>query len=578
MSQTGNLGSQGSLGRGAKVRSLRTKTSSRLRSLLDEQLRFHSLLMRLSATFVNLPAEMVDSQIEEGVRQIVDFLGVDRSSLAQFCEHGRGLRVTHSYAVPGLPPLQHADLAALWPWYTARIRVGDVLRFTRLPDDLPEAAEQEREHIVRYGGPRSHLSVPISVGKSVIGVIGFEAFQREREWPDDLVHSLQLVGEILGNALARKQADLALRESEARFRRMADAAPVMIWMSGPDKGCSYVSKSWLDFTGRRVEQDLGNGWSESVHPADVRQCIETYSQAFDARQAFRVKYRVRHFDGEYRWVLDTGVPRFGSDGTFEGYIGSCIDITDEKRAEDESRDLREQLAKVGRATLMGELTASIAHEVNQPLCAIVSNAEAIQRMLSDGGFVLEELLEGLRDIVQDSQRASAVVARIRSFLERAPGDHSLVDINDLIREVDALIHSKMVRRSVAVELDLDLNIPPVLGDRIQLQQVMLNFMINAADAMDGVASDKRRLTVQSSVDESRNVTIAIKDTGVGVNPGDANRIFEAFFTTKPGGLGMGLAICRRIVETHGGRIWTTSNGQCGSTFCVALPAVGETAL
>src|SRR5262249_12300221 len=163
------------------------------------------------------------------------------------------------------------------------------------------------------------------------------------DWPNALVQSLQLIGEVFANALARKRADIALRESEGRFRRMADTAPVMVWMSGPDKLCTYVNQPLLDFTGQPLPSQLGDGWSAGVHPDDVEHCLDEYRRAFDARQAFRMEYRLRRFDGEYRWVVDTGVPRFDTDGTFEGYIGSCIDLTEQKRAEEALRESEARL-------------------------------------------------------------------------------------------------------------------------------------------------------------------------------------------------------------------------------------------
>src|SRR5262249_29223630 len=271
--------------------------------------------------------DQIDSQIEYGLRHLVEFLSIERSSLGQFSEDGSELLVTHSYTVPGFTPFPRVNLASLWPWYTAKLRAGEVLRYSRLPDGLPPEAVHEREYCLQ-GGPRSTLAIPFKVGESVLGAIGFGSWQREREWPDDLVQSLQLVGEVFANALSRKRADLALREREGRFRRMADTAPVMVWMSGPDKLCTYFNKPLLDFTGRPLHHQLGDGWSASVHPDDLPRCLDTYHRAFDARQEFRMEYRLRRFDGEFRWVLDAGVPRFEPDGTFEGYIGSCVDISD----------------------------------------------------------------------------------------------------------------------------------------------------------------------------------------------------------------------------------------------------------
>jgi PAS domain S-box-containing protein len=384
--------------------------------------------------------------------------------------------------------------------------------------------------------------------------------------------------------------NIALAESEGRFRLMADAAPVMIWMSGPDKLCTYFNKPWLDFTGRPLQRQLGNGWSEGVHPDDLQRCLDTYVQAFDARQGFRMEYRLQRFDGEYRWILDTGVPQFEADGTFAGYIGSCIDITDQKRVEEalresearlrallesteEARSWREQFLRVRRATLMGEMAASIAHEVNQPLCAIVSNAQALQHAFAAGGCDRDEVRETLQDIIQDGQRASAVIARIRGFLQKAPAERSPVNVNDLIREMSKLMQAGMARREVVVKLELAEQVPPVLGDRVQLQQVILNLMTNSADAMERAPKESRALVIRSSGDGAGTAAVTVTDAGVGLDPRNSDRVFDAFFTTKPGSLGMGLAVCKSIVEAHGGKIWARPNDGPGATIEFRLPAI-----
>jgi two-component system, LuxR family, sensor kinase FixL len=676
---------------------------SRLQDLLNERLRFETLLSRLSTTFIHLPAEDVDGLIERGLHQIVEFLGIDRSSLYQFSGNGDELVVTHSSATAGFAAFPRMNVAAMLPWYAAKLRRGEVLRFSRLPDELPPEAVNEREYCLRSGF-RAHLVIPFHVGESIQGGLAFGSFSEQRDWPDDLVQSLRLVGQIFANALARKQSDLAVRASEERFRLMADTAPVMVWMSGRDKLCTYFNQDWLDFTGQAVERQLGNGWSAGVHPDDFERCLDTYLRAFDARQRFRMEYRLRRFDGQYRWILDTGVPRFEADGTFEGYIGSCVDINDQKEvaetlretesrlrfllestqafpweadaqswrftyvgpqaaqqfgypldawygdhfwtdhlhpddrdwavaffreraqgsadfdfecrmlaaggrvvwihdivhvvhekgsprmlrgfmldvtarhhAEEETRSLRDQLAHVGRVSMMGELTASIAHEVNQPLCAIVSNAQALQRMLGAGVFDLEDVRAALRDITQDGQRASAVIARIRGFLQKASVQRSPVPINDLIREVAELVRTEMARRGVAVKLELADTPRPVLGDRIQIQQVILNLLANGADAMDRVPSNLRELVLGSSVDTEGTVTVAVTDAGIGLDPRAIGRVFDAFFTTKPGSLGMGLAICKSIVEAHGGRIEVIPRAGRGTTFQFTLPAAREAA-
>src|SRR5438876_5589247 len=233
----------------------------------------------------------------------------------------------------------------------------------------------------------------------------------------------------------RKHAEEALRESEARFRTVADAAPVMIWMSGTDKLCNFFNKGWLDFTGRMVEQELGNGWAAGVHTYDLEHCLEIYGSSFDARQPFTMEYRLRRNDGEYRWILDIGTPRFSDNGEFLGYIGSCIDLTERKQAELDHQLQNMELARVGRVSLMGELAASLAHEVNNPLGAMVTNANAGQRLIARGNVETEELKDLLVDIVADGHRAREVIEGIRNMVRKEKTIHSLVRVNEIVRDL-----------------------------------------------------------------------------------------------------------------------------------------------
>jgi PAS domain S-box-containing protein len=321
-------------------------------------MRFETLLAELSAAFVNLPAGQVDSQIEAALRRLVEFLGMDCGGLAEVQADRKQLRITHSYHTPGNPPSTHTVLDNELPWYTKTIYRGESLRLGSLPDDLPPEATAERQCCIR-ARMKSHVMIPLKVMDVVVGAIGFASFHSYRDWPDELIQQLRLVGEIFTNALARKRADIVLHESEGRFRLMAETAPMMVWMSGPDKLCTYVNKHWLDFTGRPLERQLGDGWSESVHPDDLQRCLYTYREAFDTQQPFRMEYRLRRFDGKYRWILDTGVPRFGFDGTFAGYMGSCIDVNDQKQVEEALR-VREQSLRQTREGLR-KLAAKLLH-------------------------------------------------------------------------------------------------------------------------------------------------------------------------------------------------------------------------
>ncbi len=370
----------------------------------------------------------------------------------------------------------------------------------------------------------------------------------------------------------RRQAGQALRESEERFHIMADTAPVMVWRAGADALCDFFNKPWLKFTGRAMEQELGHGWAAGVHPDDLERCRQTYGEAFDARTAFRMEYRLRRFDGEYRWVLDSGVPRVGSDGSFAGYIGSCVDITDRKQAELEVQQQRQELAHLTRVAILGEMSGTLAHELNQPLAAIMTNAQTAQRLLAGPSVDMAEMREILKDIVEDDHRAAEVIRRVRTLLKKGGTEFQALDLGEIVRETLGLAHSELMTRHVKVNLRVARDLPVVRGDRVQLQQVVLNLIVNACEAMTATAPTERTLTATvATADGDRTVQVSLQDRGDGMPPFVLDRLFEPFVTTKEQGLGLGLSICRSIITAHNGRLWAANNADGGATLCFALP-------
>jgi PAS domain S-box-containing protein len=373
----------------------------------------------------------------------------------------------------------------------------------------------------------------------------------------------------------RKIAEEELRESEARFRTVADAAPVLIWMSGPDKLCNFFNKGWLDFTGRTMEQELGNGWAQGVHSDDLDHCHEVYETFFDARQPFTMEYRLRRNDGEYRWVLDSGTPRFAPDGAFLGYIGSCIDITERKQAELEHQRQNMELARVGRVAVMGELAASLAHEVNNPIGAIVANASTGQRLIAAGKIEIEELKDLLADIVADGRRAGEVVQGIRNMTRKDKPRRSITQINDTIQDLLRIVHAEALGRDVTVAVEVDPTGGRVVADRVQLLQVLLNLTLNGFEAMSAMRPDARRLVIHAGSNGNGEIVVSVRDSGPGFPAGIAEQLFEPFFSTKAEGTGMGLAISRSIIEAHGGTLSGENCDDGGACFTIRLPEAKE---
>jgi PAS domain S-box-containing protein len=372
--------------------------------------------------------------------------------------------------------------------------------------------------------------------------------------------------------IERKHSQEQLLESEARFQVMADTAPVLIWMTGTDGLCNYFNKPWLEFTGRTMDQEVGTGWTKGVHPDDVQGCFDVFLPAFHTRQPFRMEYRLRRADGEYRWVIESGIPRYAG-GEFAGYIGSNIDITDLKRAAEERERLRQvksELAHLNRVTTMGELTASIAHEIKQPISAAHTNAKTCLRWLGRDQPDIEEAREAVSRIIQDVTRASEIISRIRGLFKKGEPERGSVDVNEVIGEMISLLRSEAVRHAISVHTELAPELPKVSADRVQLQQVLMNLMLNGIEAISAgkVAGD---LTIRSQQDPENRVLISVSDSGVGLPPDRAHKVFDAFFTTKPQGIGMGLSLSRSIIEAHGGRLWATGNPDRGATFQFTLP-------
>ena len=312
------------------------------------------------------------------------------------------------------------------------------------------------------------------------------------------------------------------------------------------------------------------------HSEDTEQHMKKYNIAVAEGQPFESEVRLRRAsDGQYRWFLIRVTPLRDEAGNVVKWYGFISDIEDRKRAEQERERLRKleaELAHMNRVSTMGELTASIAHEINQPLTVVVSNANACARMLSTASPDLDEVRLAVGDIADYGRRASEVLARIRGQLKKSASAKSSLNIGDVIVEVLPLLRGELEKRRTKLDTHLQSDLPLVLGDRIELQQVLINLLMNGIESMTSIMDRPRVLTVQSRVVESGEVEVAVRDCGVGISVNQMRSLFDPFFTTKPGGMGMGLPISRSIIEAHGGKLWASSNANCGATFQFTLPA------
>jgi PAS domain S-box-containing protein len=436
------------LPRGQFVAIIRDVTDQvRLESSLSERLAFEVLLSDFSARFASLGTNEVDQEIEAWQHRLVELLGVERSSFAELLPSG-GLQVTHSYAVPGFESYPRVLASETLPWLSAQALAGRTLVFSRLPDDFPEEAVQERQMAVSVG-MKSALMIPLRIGDSLRCVLTFGALRRRREWPEELVAQLRVVGEVFANAVARRQAEERLR----------------------------------------------------------RQQLE--------------------------------------------------------------------LAHVGRLAAAGELAAMIAHELTQPLTAIVSNAQAAGGLLAGDAPESVEAREALDDIVADGLRASEIIRRLRRLIRKGELDVAAADLKEVLREVEVFIRAESQEFGARVVLDLAAALPPVMADRVQIQQVVLNLVRNGLQAMRDQPREARELRVRTRAGDNGEVLTAVIDAGPPVDEEIFGRMFNPFYTTKSEGLGMGLAIARSIVEGHGGALWATRNERRGLTVTFSLRAGTE---
>jgi PAS domain S-box-containing protein len=398
---------------------------------------------------------------------------------------------------------------------------------------------------------------------------------------DDLkvtVQELQNTNEALqAESRERARAEESLRRSEGYLAEAQRLSHTGSWASIPAMGeIRYLSEECYRVLGFDPHggQPRYEAFSERIHPDDQAKVREAVETAGRERAEFKLDYRIVHPGGEIRDIQVVGHPVPSPTGDFVEFVGTVIDITERKRAEESLRQAQSDLARVNRVTTMGELAASVAHEVNQPIAAAVTNAKTCLRWLTREHPDVEEARAAAMRIVNDGTRAAEIIKRIRLLFKKGTSERELVDINEVIREMVVLLRSEATRYSILVQTELEADTPRLVADRVQLQQVLMNLMINGIDAMKDV-DGTRELAIKSRRAENDQVLVSVKDTGVGLPPQQSDKVFEAFFTTKLHGTGMGLAISRSILESHGGRLWAANNSPRGASFYFALPASAE---
>ncbi|OPY81996.1 MAG: Sensor protein FixL [Syntrophorhabdus sp. PtaU1.Bin153] len=796
----------------------------RIRAELEERLQFERLLSELSARFVNIPPEQVDREIDEALRMICEHCGFEVATLWQRSDSEPDMvTLTHLYRPLGGPPLpEHVDARDTWPWCLRELMSGRVVAVST--EEAPADAALDQE-MWRYYGIESSLTFPLSAGGGqLIGALGFNTVGERRSWSHELVKRLQLLAQVFANALARKQSEHALRESEERLSLASASAGVGVWILDSATGQFWITTKGLELLGLATDSALNlDNFLELVHPEDRGRVLETVNQALRSDDDISIEYRVILPDKSTRWILSRGrrepgspeqaerlmgvsadiserkqaeaavaeaqsmitalvestddmvwsvdperfglltfnsalrnyflrgmgleitlgmspkemvggpftplvaekwcqlylralregpfteeyatsagtnvlllsfnllkrsgqvfgISVFGKDiterkamdekirkaarewqGTFDAipdlvmildkqcrivrinatarsYFGlpvnevigadcsvlmhkkenpvflqpflktmesreheesesydearnswfrisadpivddngdvrqiiySLKDITEQKRGESEAFAARKELWRTDRLLRMGELTASLAHELNQPLTSILSNAKAAIRFIRSDRLDMNEMVEILEDIAKDDKRAGDIIRSLRSMLRPEEGEQEIIDINNLLGETVALFNSEAIIRNIRIETKFAGSLPLVEANKIQLQQVVINLLMNAAESMMDEHRSKEIILETRTINENR-VQVAVRDFGTGIGENELSRIFEPFFTTKRSGLGMGLSLARSIIEAQAGHIRAENNPDGGATFYFELPGV-----
>jgi PAS domain S-box-containing protein len=556
----------------------KTKRVSRARSAatpshasgasLEELLAFERLLSDLSARFANVAVDQVIAEIESALKQLLKFLGFDRSAFWEFVDEEKP-NFLCSVAVEGVEPPLRGPVPADLSWFARELRAGRtvVIRSDKnIPSEAAAAAEYNRR-----AGIRSVLVIPLPVGGRVVAAIGFGAFRSTREWPTEFIARVTVIGEVMAHALARMRSEVALRASEARWQSIFQASSIGI--STFDQDLHYLA------TNPAFQAILGYTDEElrMLTPLDIT--LEEQREVAQVRLAELQQGKINHYTVVKQYRRKDGTVIWGHSSVAraretrpEMFIGTMIDITESKHAQDRLRATQTELARVTGLTAAGQMAASMAHEINQPLASIALACSASLRWLAKKPPNLKEVQADLNRISDASHRAGQVIDGIRAMFKNDSREKALLDVNQVIREVFALLHFELQNHQVLMQAELSPKLPPVLANGVQLQQVIVNLINNAIDAMDTVTDRARTLRVKSMIREPDGVLIMVEDSGPGIDSGNVDRIFNPFFTTKSQGMGMGLSICRSIVEAHDGRLSVRSAAARGSIFQIELPA------
>jgi PAS domain S-box-containing protein len=474
----------------------------------------------------------------------------------------------HFYSEAGASAPPSVTSRAQFSWVVQQSLSRQIIKWSRMPEDIPASAVSERQYAVESGA-KSLLSIPVSTD-SVLCIVTFVSLRRYRDWPPALVNRLRLAAGVLAGAVGRERTASELIATQERFRGAFEHSAIGIALVGLDG-------RWLK-TNAAVSRMLGYTESELqtinfqvlTHPDDLEPDLQLLQQALRGeREHYEMEKRYLHKDGRtIPAFLTVSVVRDEERRPLY-FVSQVQDLSEREKAQIENERLRIELNHFGRLAVIGQLTASLAHEVSQPIAAARANAVACQRLLPSTDPSMSDIHEGLRDIARNCTRAAEVVSQVRRLLRKELKPRKPVDLNRLVREVSAVTRHEFLLRKVHLVLKLQPQLPCIMGNSTELRQVILNLLLNGAEAVQH--SKKRRVVFLESIERQDYVELAVHDSGTGIEPAALAKMFEPFYTTKPEGMGMGLTICADIVRSHQGRMCPELNETGGLTMRCLFP-------
>jgi len=534
--------------------------------------RFEALLFDISTRFIALPVDRVDGEIGRAQREICECLGLDISSLWQMSPDDPGTLLSTQIHVPpdyDVPVLE-MDARDFFPWSMTRLARGETVVLSRMTD-VPAEGARDLE-IFRYYRIQSSICFPLAAGGGqLFGAVAFDTLRKQLTWTPDLIDKLGLVAQVFANAIFRKRADQELRENEARYRTLFEITPAGISVVAPNGYVRTANSMQARLYGYDSPQQLEGFFAPLfIAERDREQATRNLQALVEGRSQPDWIYPAVRRDGSEFTVAVTALVLRGPDQGVEGFLFVTRDITKIQQDERERTELRLERTHLARVLTVDEISTSLAHEINQPLGAILNNAEAARILLARPGGRPEAFSEIVEDIIQDARRAGDIVRKVRRVLKKSDAQFERLPVNGLIEETLQIVRNNLLLNNVTLRTELAPDVADIGGDKVRLQQVLLNLVTNALDAMNEAPS--RILTLRSATEGPDLVTVSVGDSGHGITEALQGSVFEPFFTTKRGGLGLGLSICRSIIEDHEGRIWQERDPGGGTVFSFSLKA------